>query len=135
MKFRLSLLLLIFMQNICYSSETLYKNNEEIEHILNSNPYSPNYLSLFFGLAFVVALIYITGFIYQKLIKVKLSDEENVRNQIKIISSQTLGQNKSLYVIQINDKKLLIGATQNNISYIDTLDNSYNDRGGNDKQS
>ena len=80
--------------------------------------YEPNYFSLFLGLFFVIGLVYLTGIVYQKLTKVKLSQQENELNKIQIVSTTSLGQNKALHVIKINDEYSLIGATQNNITFL-----------------
>ena len=39
-------------------------------------------------------------------------------NKFNIVSSQTLGQNKALYVVEINNQYLVLGATQSNINLL-----------------
>ena len=70
------------------------------------------------GLFFVIGLVYLTGIVYQKLTKVKLNQENNEQNKIQIVTTTSLGQNKTLHVIKINNEYSLIGATQNNISFL-----------------
>ncbi|MBQ2984010.1 MAG: flagellar biosynthetic protein FliO [Candidatus Gastranaerophilales bacterium] len=102
------------------ANSELYQGSEEIKEVLkqNNSMYEPNYFSLFLGLFFVIGLVYLTGIVYQKLTKVKLSQQENELNKIQIVSTTSLGQNKALHVIKINDEYSLIGATQNNISFL-----------------
>ena len=88
---------------------------------------------MLFGLIFVIFLIYLTGFFYQKLIHVNSKINKKTLslpelNKIKILSSMPLGQGKNLYCIFVNGKNILIGATQNQITYLreftqDELDN------------
>ena len=76
---------------------------------------------MIFGLLFVVALIYITGIMYKKLTKIKLDGSKEEKYAIQLISTTSLGQNKNLYIIKTDNKYSLIGATQNNISYLRDL--------------
>ena len=52
----------------CFAQSPLYGDNTEI---LEQN-WEPNYFTLIFGLFLVIALIYLVGIIYQKLVKIKL---------------------------------------------------------------
>ena len=98
-------------------------NQEEIKEVLAQNHYEPNYFSMILGLFVVVSLIYLTGFLYQKLLKIKLQDANSDSLKPQIVSSVQLGQNKNLYVIKIKDEYSLIGASANNISLIKELKN------------
>ena len=98
-------------------------NQEEIKEVLAQNHYEPNYFSMILGLFVVVGLIYLTGFLYQKLLKIKLQDANLDSLKPQIVSSVQLGQNKNLYVIKIKDEYSLIGASANNISLIKELKN------------
>ncbi len=119
------LILALLFNDFCMASSELYDKNEEVRQILNSNAYTPNYLSMFLGLAFVICLIYLTGFLYQKLIKVKLGDNDaDTKDKIQIISACPLGQGKNLYIIKVNNESVLIGATQNNISFLKNIDSA-----------
>ena len=117
------LLFIPIIQNCAFATETLYQGNEEIKNVLNSNVYTPNYFTMFLGLFIVILLIYLTGIIYQKLIKVKLSTGISDDYKIDILSTSTLGQGKNLHVIKVGDKTMLIGATQTNITYLNTIQN------------
>ena len=77
---------------------------------------------MLFGLLMVICLVYLTAYVYQKLIGVKLPNVKDNPNKINILSSISLGQNKNLHVVEVNDKKILIGSTQNNITYLKELD-------------
>ncbi len=101
----------------------LYSHNDELSEVLAQNLYEPNYFSLLIGLFIVICLIYITGFVYQKLIKVKVNNSDSA-NKISIISTTALGQGKNLHVIKLNGKYSLIGATVHNITHIKDFDES-----------
>ncbi len=103
-----------------YATSELYSNSEEVKEILNNNVYEPNYFSMILGLIFVVFLIYVTGYIYQKLTKVKLSDTLDCCAQV--ISTTQLGQGRNLHVIKIMDDYCLIGSTQNSITFLKDVD-------------
>ncbi len=105
-----------------FAASELYTENEEIEKALNNNMYEPNYFSLFLGLFVVIFLVYLTSYIYQKLIKVKVNNNEISPYDIEILSTTSLGQNKSLHIIKTNGKCCLIGATQNNITFIKDIE-------------
>ncbi len=114
------LFLLNFAKIGCFAQNI--DKSENLENVLKTTNYEPNYFSLFFGLFLVVGLVYLTGFLYQKLTKIKLEKrEENVLNKIDIISTAHLGQNKALHVIKINNEYSLIGVCQNNIAYLKDL--------------
>ena len=105
---------LILLNLICFA-------DEDLEHVLNHNTYQPNYFSMLFGLAFVIALIYLTGIMYKKLTQIKIDNSPKDKYSIELVSATSLGQNKNLYVVKTDNKYSLIGATQNNISYLRDL--------------
>lgn len=111
-------LVLNFLTNTCLAASDLYSENEEIKNALNQNMYEPNYFSMILGLFLVVALIYLTGYLYQKLTKVKIDCSEEILNKVDLISTTPLGQGKNLHIIKVNGEYILIGATQNQISYL-----------------
>ena len=120
--FKLFLITLNLLTYTCFAASELYNENEEIKQALNNNMYEPNYFSLFLGLFVVIGLVYITSYIYQKLVKIKITPEEIDMYNIEILSTKSLGQNKSLHIIKANGKCCLIGATQNNITFIKDID-------------
>lgn len=103
----------------------------ELKESLKTTAHEPNFFSIVFALLFVVALIYITGLIYSKL---NVVGANAVREQIKshdlsravILSTTQLGQGKNLHVIELNNKKYLIGAAQNSISMLKELETETN---------
>ena len=117
---------LFFVLNIltlsCYANSELYQNSDEIKEVLSKNIYEPNYFTMLLGLFVVIGLVYLTGFLYQKMIKIDLKDKNDDINRIEIVSSAALGQGKNLYIIKTRGKYSLIGATANNISYLRNFD-------------
>ena len=88
--------------------------------------HEPGYFSVFISLIFVVCLIYAAGIVYNKLnnISVKAFKSQNkdfAQDKITIISTTPLGTNKTLHVVELNGKKMLIGASANSIHLIKDL--------------
>lgn len=96
--------------------------SEEIKEVLSKNTYEPNYFSMILGLFLVVAMIYVTGFLYQKLTKINMKPKDAHLNKAQIISTTSLGQGRNLHVIKIGQSTCLIGSTQNNITYIKDIE-------------
>lgn len=125
--FMLSVFLSTAQSTFC--TEVLSK---EIKNALKSGIYEPNLLSVLFALAFVVCLIYATGLIYAKLnvfnsktVKKQFKDIDDTR--IIIHSTTPIGQHRTLHVIEVDGKKMLIGSAQNSIHLIKELDNKKSD--------
>jgi len=102
--------------------EEAVNKSEEVSKILAQNAYEPNYFSMIFGLFLVVAMIYITGFLYQKLTKASVINKDLLLNKAQIISTTSLGQGRNIHIIQIGDSACLIGATQNNITFLKDIE-------------
>ncbi len=89
-------------------------------------PHDPGYFSVILSLVFVICLIYATGIIYNKLnnlgIKTfKAQNKEFKEDNITILSTTPLGANRTLHVVELNGKKMLIGASANSIHLIKDL--------------
>ncbi len=113
------ILLTIFcLQNVVFAASDMYKQNEQIEN-LTKDMYEPNIFSMLFGLAVVIGLIYLTSYIYQKLVKIKLNnDVDEEINKMQIVNSLSLGQQKSLHIVKFNDEYSMISVCQNNINFL-----------------
>ena len=88
--------------------------------------HDPGYFSVFISLIFVVCLIYIAGIVYSKLNNIgtkvfKAQNKDFMQDKITIISTTPLGTNKTLHVVELNGKKMLIGASANSIHLIKDL--------------
>ena len=85
----------------------------------------PGYASVVLSLLFVICLIYATGIIYNKLnvlgAKAMKSQKDAQNDKITIISTTPLGANRTLHVVELNGKKMLIGASANSIHLIKDL--------------
>ncbi|MBQ7286252.1 MAG: FliO/MopB family protein [Candidatus Gastranaerophilales bacterium] len=112
------ILSLMLLNSIVFASTEAISKSEEVSQIVNSSHYEPNYFTMILGLFFVIALIYITGFLYQKLTKVNLKYENLYVNKPQIISTTSIGQGRNLHVVKIGDDCCLIGSTQNSITYL-----------------
>lgn len=88
--------------------------------------YDPGYFQVFISLVVVICLVYIAGIAYNKLnnIGVKIFKAQNkdfTKDKITIISTTPLGANRTLHVVELNGKKMLIGASTNSIHLIKDL--------------
>ncbi len=86
----------------------------------------PNLISVIFSLLIVVLLIYITGIIYTKLNRVGIKtlrkqQGDLARSQVSVISTTQLGSNKTLHVVELDGKRMLIGASSSAIQLIKDL--------------
>ncbi len=87
----------------------------------------PDFMSLVSSLFIVIILVLIFGWLYTKLRGVdpaallsgKLSSGLN--NKFSLLSSTTLGQGKSIHLVEIKGKQLVIGSTNNNINLLTEL--------------
>ena len=101
----------------------------------------PSVMNLVLSMIFVIALIYITGWVYTKLNIVnrknigKITEsDENVR--FNIIQSMSLGQQRHIYSIEMNNKILLIGSTPSHINLIKEFDKkTFNEKYEKDKEN
>lgn len=112
-----------FVQPVFASGEFLTSN---IKHALKHSV-DVSYMSVFVALGVVILLIYITGIIYAKLnvvgYKTLKKQYIDIGDTKLIIRSNTpIGNNKSLLVVELAGKRMLIGVTNDNITLIKDLD-------------
>ena len=86
----------------------------------------PNIISVVLSLVFVVLLIYLTGILYAKLNRVgfktlKRQQGEMSKLQASVLSTTQLGNNKTLHVVELDGKRMLIGASSSAIQLIKDL--------------
>lgn len=86
----------------------------------------PSLVSVVLSLLFVVLLIYLTGIIYAKLNKVgfktlKKQQGELGKYQVSVVSTTQLGNNKTLHVVELDGKRMLLGASTSAIQLIKDL--------------
>ena len=102
----------------------------KIKLIIKNIIFSPDVtyiLQAFISLALVIGLIYLSAYVNKKLTNVaskKINNTKNDiidKNKLNIISSLPLGSNKSLCVVEINGKTLLLGVCEQSISLIKEL--------------
>lgn len=92
----------------------------------NSVGSEPNILSVLISLGIVILLIYVTGILYTKLNKIgfntlKKQQGELSKSQVAVISTTQLGNNKTLHVVELDGKRMLIGASSSAIQLIKDL--------------
>ncbi len=92
----------------------------------------PNLFSMVLSLIFVILLIYATGILYTKLNKfglktMKRQMGDNSASHVSVISTTPLGANKTLHVVELDGKRMLIGASTNSIHLIKDLGSCQNE--------
>lgn len=88
--------------------------------------HEPSMISVVLSLVFVVLLIYLTGIIYAKLNKVgfktlKRQQGDFAKSHVSVVSTTQLGNNKTLHVVELDGKRMLIGASASTIQLIKDL--------------
>ena len=88
--------------------------------------HEPSIISVILSLAFVVLLIYLTGILYAKLNKVgfntmKRQQGDFTKSHVSVVSTTQLGNNKTLHVVELDGKRMLIGASNSAIQLIKDL--------------
>lgn len=88
--------------------------------------HEPSIISVVLSLIFVIALIYLTGILYAKLNNVgfktlKKQQGELAKSQVSVVSTTQLGNNKTLHVVELDGKRMLIGASSSAIQLIKDL--------------
>ena len=112
------LIVIMSMLSPVLAQDDLYESLQQSHH-------EPSYFGMFMGLVVVIGLVYLTGIIYKKLTRIKLDNTTDDRYAINILSSASLGQNKNLFVIKIENKLSLIGVTNEQIVHIKELGGDY----------
>lgn len=88
--------------------------------------HEPSIISVVLSLAFVILLIYVTGILYTKLNKagfkaLKSQQGDLAKSQVAVLSTTQLGGNKTLHVVELDGKRMLIGASSSAIQLIKDL--------------
>lgn len=114
---------LIFTIILFTNSNMAYSANNLMNGYLNGKYEPSGLVNLILSLVFVIFLIYISGWIYQKLSymnskKIFQKIDLKTKNKPILLSGLSLGQNRNLHVVEVNNRIFLIGATPNNISLI-----------------
>ncbi|MCQ2739929.1 MAG: flagellar biosynthetic protein FliO [bacterium] len=86
----------------------------------------PSLISVALSVIFVVILIYLTGILYAKLNKVgfntlKKCNSGLAKSQVAVVSTTQLGSNKTLHIVELDGKRMLIGASSGTIQLIKDL--------------
>ena len=113
----LTILGIFFIQfaNFVFADESLKLEGLKTQH-------EPSTFHAIFSLIVVLGLIYLVSFLYQKLnvLNEKITNKKDGAeiNKFKIITTTPMGQGKFLHIVEINNKYLALGSTQNNISFL-----------------
>lgn len=117
----LLLLCLTYIQPV-FANESITSN---IKYALKRST-DGSYVSVIIALGVVILLIYITGIIYAKLnvvgyntMKKQYLDLND--SKLLVLSTTVVGKDKSLLVVELAGKKMLLGVTEKSISLIKDL--------------
>ena len=88
--------------------------------------HEPSIISVVLSLIFVVLLIYLTGILYAKLNKLgfntlKRQQGELSKSHATVVSTTQLGGNRTLHVVELDGKRMLIGASAGAIQLLKDL--------------
>ena len=112
--------------SVSTTSPNVVSTTEAITTSTQNIGQEPSLVSLLFSLLFVILLIYATGIVYAKLNKLGLKTlkkqiGDSSKSQVSVVSTTALGGNKTLHVVELDGKRMLIGASTNSIHLIKDL--------------
>lgn len=100
-------------------------NNKNVSGSNESLPKPPSFLDMVFSLGIVIALIFLFAWVYGKIKGVNttsvFSKRKNLDDTFSILATAPLGQGRNLHLVEINNTKIVIGSTANNISLLTEL--------------
>jgi flagellar biogenesis protein FliO len=79
------------------------------------------FLNMIFALLFIVFFILVAGWIFKRLIKIKTT-QTNLGSNIKIIERRTLSSKSCIYIVNIQNKNIVIGESQNSLHNLGEVD-------------
>ena len=123
-KVLVSLICLLCAANQSFALVTL---PESMKQAMKGTPDTPGLFNIVASLLIVIVLIYFVGWLYTKLSHINSKSIFKAQkvaelNKPKIISGITLGQNRNLYVVELNGRYLVLGVTPNNVNLIKEFD-------------
>lgn len=123
-KFLVSLICFLCMANQSYALVTI---PDSMKQAMKGAPDTPSLFNIVASLLIVIVLIYFVGWLYTKLSHINSKSifkpqKAAELNKPKIISGITLGQNRNLYVVELNGRYLVLGVTPNNVNLIKEFD-------------
>ncbi len=101
---------------------------EPMKEVLKQAPAMPSIANVVLSTLFMVLIIYVVAFTYQKLNSYnskRFSDQSEKAlnlNKMKITNCLSLGPNKCLYIVEVNEKFLVVGSTQTQINLLKEFD-------------
>ncbi len=76
------------------------------------------------GLALVIGLIFLTVYLIKKLQNAKWGQESTQTIDLEVVQTKLIGPNQRLVIARIQNEFVLLGVTNENISYLKELDKS-----------
>lgn len=122
-----SFLFVLFIANPVFAT-TIDVLPSQMKVALKNTAVIPSISHVVISTFLMVVIIYLIAFLYQRLSafnarKFAIIDEKPISiNKMKIVNSLSLGANKALFIVEVNDKFLVLGSTNNNISLVKEFD-------------
>lgn len=109
------------------SSTIEQDEDKSLSEFKKQNKDNLDVVRVFSNLLALILIMFTLAWLYKKygknfLSKTMLAQNPN-RNAINIVSTTPIGQNKYLHIIEVGQERMLIGATNTNISLIKNLQN------------
>lgn len=120
-------LLLLFLILISCNEVLAVSIPNSMKQVMKSTPDTPSLFNLVASLVVVILMIYFVGWIYMRLSHINSKSffrqqKDLPVNKPKLVSGITLGQNRNLQVVELNNKYLVLGVTPSNINLIKEFD-------------
>lgn len=101
---------------------------EPMKEMLKQSPSIPSVTNVILSTLFMIVIIYAVAITYQKLNEFnnKRFSENGEKtyslNKLKVVNCLPLGANKTLHIVEVNEKFLVLGSTQTQISLLKEFD-------------
>ncbi|MDD3237873.1 MAG: flagellar biosynthetic protein FliO [Candidatus Gastranaerophilales bacterium] len=127
-KTAISVSALILCGSKVFAASTPAFLTEQMKQSMQHAPQLPNISNVLLSTLFMVVMIYVVAFMYQKISSFNSKKFTNAEdkslnlNKMKIVSSMALGANKAVHIVEVNGKYLVLGSTASNISLLKEFD-------------
>lgn len=101
---------------------------EPMKQLLKQSPSLPSISHIVISTVIMIFIIYAVAIVYQKLNLFNSKrfagqdDKAFNLNKLKIVNCMSLGPNKAVHIVEVNDKYLVLGSTQTNINLLKEFD-------------
>ncbi|NGX52215.1 MAG: hypothetical protein KR126chlam5_00511 [Candidatus Anoxychlamydiales bacterium] len=113
----------LYSDNITPIEESLVskRDKEDMYPVFETTEYKPAFFKMLLILIGLIALIFLTFWIFRRLMKVRLT-QANLTKNIKILEKRAISPKSLLYIVEIDGKKILISESNLEVRKIKELD-------------